>query len=66
MVSENLVELTARAVATAMAPMDAQLKALQTEVIAMKNLDEADGLGNIWERVRSDNPSAHPAKRRMG
>ena len=47
MVSENLLELITCAVATAIAPMDAQLKGLRTEVIAMKNLDEADGLGEI-------------------
>ena len=46
-VSENLFELIIGAVATAMAPMDAHLKALQTEIIAMKDLDEADGLGDI-------------------
>ena len=28
-------------------PVDAQLKALQTEIIAMKNVEEADGLGDI-------------------
>ena len=46
-VSENLLELITCAVATAIAPMDAQLKGQQTEVMAMKNLDEADGLGDI-------------------
>ena len=45
MVNENLTELITRAVASAVAPVDAQLKALHTEIIAMKNADEADGLG---------------------
>ena len=45
-VSENLKELVTRAVATAIAPMDALLKALQTEITAMKNLDKTDGLGD--------------------
>ena len=33
-----------------MVPVDAQLKALQTELIAMKNVEEADGLG-VTENV---------------
>ena len=36
MTQGNLAELIARAVAEAMSPMDAQLKMLQTEIIAMK------------------------------
>ena len=46
----DLGELIARAVAAAMAPVDAQLKMLQTEIIAMKSLEGIngpDGLGDI-------------------
>ena len=50
MTQGNLAELIARAVAEAMSPMDAQLKMLQTEIIAMKNLEginEPDGMNVI-------------------
>ena len=43
MTQGNLAELIARAVAEAMSPMDAQLKMLQTEIIAMKNLEGING-----------------------
>ena len=43
MMQGNLAELIARAVAEAMSPMDAQLKMLQTEIIAMKNLEGING-----------------------
>ena len=42
-VSENLVELITRAVATAMAPM----RSLANRFYCDENLDEADGLGDI-------------------
>ena len=46
----DLGELIARAVAAAMTPQDAQLKMLQTEIIAMKSLEGingSDGMGDI-------------------
>ena len=46
----DLAELISRAVATAMAPVDAQLKVLQTEKIAMESVEGingSDGIGGI-------------------
>ena len=48
----DLVELIARAVAAAMAPVDAQLKMLETEIISMKivkGIKGPDGMGDISE-----------------
>ena len=48
----DFVKLIARAVATAMAPVDAQLKMLQTEIIAMKSVEGIngpDGMGDVWK-----------------
>ena len=56
-VSENLLELITCAVATGIAPMDAHLKGLQTEVIAMKN-------PMVWATFES--LSVHPAHCWMG
>ena len=47
MANANFVELITRAVAAAMVTVDAQLKALRTETIAMQNVEETDGLGDI-------------------
>ena len=49
-IERDLGELIARAVAAAMTPLDAQLKMLQTEIIAMKSLEginDSDGMGDI-------------------
>ena len=43
MKERDLGELIARAVAAALTPLDAQLKKLQTEIIAMKSLDGVNG-----------------------
>ena len=50
MANANLVELITRPVASAMVPVDAQVKAQQTGIIAMKNVQESGGLATseVW------------------